>query len=66
MREYVPEIKRRLEELNIVIELFTIRWFMTIFSSTLSQEVFYRMFEIFLNEGWIIIFKVGLTLIKDH
>lgn len=39
---------------------------MTIFSSSLKQEVFYRLFEIYLNEGWSIIFKIGLVILKNH
>ena len=45
--------------------MLTVRWFMTLFSSIFQQELFYRVFEIFLNEGWSIIYKVGLMLLKN-
>ena len=38
---------------------------MTLFSSSLQQELFYRVFEIYLNEGWSVIYKVGLMLLKN-
>jgi protein associated with RNAse G/E len=66
MKIYIPKIEEQLRTLNITIHLFTVRWFMTLFSSSLKQEVFYRIFEIFLNEGWSIIYKVGLTLLKNQ
>ena len=66
MKIYIPKIYNRFVELNIICEVFTVRWFMTIFSSSLKQEVFYRLFEIYLNEGWSIIFKAGLTILKNH
>jgi len=49
-----------------MIEVFSIKWIMTLFSSTVSQELFYRIFEVFLNEGWTVIFAVGLALLKQH
>lgn len=39
---------------------------MTLYSGGVSQELFYRIFEVFLNEGWSIIFAVGLALLKSH
>jgi hypothetical protein len=50
---------------NIPIHVLTVRWFMTLFSSSLQQELFYRVFEIYLNEGWSVIYKVGLMLLKN-
>lgn len=37
---------------------------MTLFSSVLSQELFYRVFEVYLHEGWSVIFAVGLTFLR--
>jgi hypothetical protein len=39
---------------------------MTIFSSVLSQELFYRVFEAYLNEGWSVIYSVGIALFKTN
>lgn len=39
---------------------------MTLFSSTLKQELFYRIFEIYLNEGWRTIYATGLALLSLH
>jgi hypothetical protein len=47
-------------------QIFTVRWFMTLFSSTLKQELFYRIFEIYLNEGWSIFYATGLTFLKTN
>jgi hypothetical protein len=49
-----------------MMQMFTVRWFMTLFSSTLKQEVFYRIFEIYLYEGWTVIYATGLALLMAH
>lgn len=64
MKEYTPKLSALFEKQNIMAQIFTIKWFMTIFSSVFAQELFYRIFEVYLNEGWSFIFTVGLTLLR--
>lgn len=47
-------------------QAYTIKWFMTLYSGSVTQEVFYRIFEVFLEEGWSIVFAVGLALLKNN
>jgi hypothetical protein len=63
---YLPQINNRFASQHVVIQMFTVKWFMTLFSSTLKQELFYRIFEIYLNEGWKIIYATGLALLSIH
>ena len=39
---------------------------MTLYSGGVSQELFYRIFEVFLIERWSIIFSVGLAFLKNR
>jgi hypothetical protein len=64
MKEFTPKINQKFESQHIVVQIFTIKWFMTIFSSVLGQEHFYRVFEVYLSEGWPAIFAVGLAFLK--
>lgn len=49
---------------NVKLEIFTPKWFITLFSSTLPTELFYRVYECFLCEGYKIIYKAALTILK--
>ena len=49
MREFTPKVHARFEAQNITVQIFSIKWFMTLFSSVLSQELFYRVFEVYLQ-----------------
>jgi hypothetical protein len=44
--------------------MYTPSWFLTLFSKSLSNEKFYRFFECFLVEGYPVIFKTALALLK--
>lgn len=64
MKQYIPKIEAKLETQGIIVQVITVKWFMTLFSSVLSQELFYRVFEVYLNEGWPVVYAVGLTLLR--
>lgn len=64
MARYSPQVLGLLSQQGIELTAFTPRWFITLFSSTLPTELFYRIFECFLIEGYKIIYKAALTVIK--
>lgn len=64
MKQYIPKIEAKFESQGIIVQIVTVKWFMTLFSSVLSQELFYRVFEAYLNEGWTVLYGVGLTLLR--
>lgn len=66
MKIYTPKIEFHLKNENVMLQMFAVRWFMTLFSSTLKQELFYRIFEIYLYEGWKTIYATGLVLLMTH
>ena len=37
MKIYIPKIHNRLQEFKLIPEIYTVKWFMTIFSSSLKQ-----------------------------
>jgi hypothetical protein len=44
MKQHIPKIEDRFESQGIIVQIVTVKWFMTIFSSVLAQELFYRVF----------------------
>jgi|688.fasta_scaffold188644_1 hypothetical protein len=46
-------------------DYFTSKWFMTIFSCFLPFEAIAPIFDMFIQEGWRAVFKVGIALLKQ-
>lgn len=44
--------------------LYTTPWYITYFSSIFPKELFCRVFECILSEGYKIIYRVGLAIMK--
>jgi hypothetical protein len=44
--------------------LYTTPWYITYFSSLFPKEMFCRIFECILSEGYKIIYRVGLAIMK--
>lgn len=65
MKEKLPKIYDIFITKNVMYQAYTIKWFMTLYSGGVSQEFFYRIFEVFLSERWSIIFAVGLAFLKN-
>lgn len=64
MVKYTPNMMKTLKKYSIELLAFTPKWFITLFSSTLPSELFYRVFECFLIDGYQIIYKAALTMMK--
>ena len=64
LRKHLPDVAKCLQEQNIQMEVPGAKWFLTIFSSTMSEELFARIFEVYLNEGWTILYAVAITLFR--
>jgi hypothetical protein len=45
-------------------DYFTSKWFMTLFSCFLPYELLPPIFDMFIQEGWKSIFRVGISLLR--
>ena len=64
LEKYLPKIANQFKKLEITPELYMIPWFEELFTKTLSVNLLYRIFDIFLLNGEYILFSVGLSIIK--
>lgn len=62
--KYFPEIPPLLQKNNIELLLICSEWFVTLFSSILPINLFYRVFEIFLVEGEKALFRCALAIFQ--
>lgn len=65
LEEKLPDILTMFKKSYMVLESYTLKWFVTLYSSCVNQECFYRIFDVFLLEGWCITHAVGLALLKN-
>lgn len=64
LEKNLPKVHARLKSHSLEPVMYTPAWFLTLFSKTLSNSKFYRFFECFLVEGYVVIFKTCLALMK--
>lgn len=64
MSKYSPQVLTFLQNQGLDLTAITPRWFITLFSCSLPTELFYRIFECFLSEGYTVIYKAALTMMK--
>ncbi|KAK8800274.1 hypothetical protein WA171_004909 [Blastocystis sp. BT1] len=62
--KYLPEIGSYLKEINISPMMYTTEWFMCVYSRSFPYDVVVRIWDIFLAEGWTIVYQVALALLK--
>lgn len=62
---FSPDIFDHLEELDMRTEYFTFKWCLTLYSCFLPAEVVIHVFDLFVLDGWPIIYEIGLSIIKN-
>ena len=70
LRHYVsvllPKLSTHLDNLGIELEALTFQWFLSVFTSCLSAEALFRVWDVVLclNDGSTFLFQVALALLK--
>ena len=65
MRQQLPQIASHLfDHLHMLASMFASKWLLTIFTYSFPLDVVVRIWDIFMSEGWSIIFKVALALVE--
>lgn len=62
----LPKIHKHFQELQIEPEHYLVDWFMTIFLKPLPLDIASRVWDLYLLEGEIFLFKVMLALLKMY
>ena len=65
MRLHLPQIASHLfDNLSMLPSMFASKWLLTIFTYSFPLDVVVRVWDIFMSEGWTIVFKVSLALVN--
>jgi hypothetical protein len=62
--KYVPNIWHHLEQENIHHSMFATSWFMTVYTNSFPFDLVTRIFDVMWYEGWKIVYRVALALLK--
>ena len=62
---YLPEIHKKLEDFELQLPIITVQWFLCLFINTLRPEVSLRIWDMFLNEGNKVLFRISMALFKS-
>ncbi|CAF0773595.1 unnamed protein product [Brachionus calyciflorus] len=66
LQELIPDLHSHFVSHAFHPSMYCSSWFLTLFTTLLPLPLVCRIFEIFLNEGIEIIFRIGLALLEYH
>ena len=64
LSHFFPRIFDHFEKEGMHPTMYASQWFVTIFSYNFPFEVVTRIWDIFLFEGWKVVYRIALALIK--
>lgn len=64
MDQLMPQVARHLEAEGLHPTMYLTQWFITLFTYNFPFEFVTRVWDMFLYEGWKVIFRVSLALMK--
>ena len=62
LQNYLPEVYARLEDLGVSTEMYAAKWFVTLLSYELPFEQLAKVWDLFFQSGWKVIFRVILAV----
>jgi hypothetical protein len=65
IKKYLPKLHRYFNREIIEVSMFATQWIMTVFTSTFSFELVARVWDIFLVEGWKVVYRVIIALLDQ-
>ncbi|XP_013179511.1 PREDICTED: ecotropic viral integration site 5 ortholog isoform X2 [Papilio xuthus] len=63
VQEFLPELHYHFQSQSFATSIYASSWFLTLFTTTLSLPLACRIMDVFLSEGFEVVFKVALALL---
>lgn len=64
VQHYLPEVADRMKELGISTEVYAAKWFVTLLSYELPLPLLLKVWDLFFQSRWKVIFRVILALLN--
>ena len=62
---HLPDVHQHMSAEGVEVGMFCTEWHMTLFSRAFDEELACRTFEIFIFEGYKIVYRISLSLLKS-
>ena len=66
MHSHLPKLARHFDRENIHVTMFATQWLLTQYTSSFKFDLVTRVWDVFLGEGWKIIYRIMLALLQQH
>ncbi len=66
LQENIPELHQHFAAHGFQTSMYCSSWFLTLFTTALPLSLVCRIFDIFLNEGFEIVFRIGMAILECH
>jgi hypothetical protein len=64
LHQFLPKLAKHLEKENVHITMYATQWLLTLYTSSFKFDLVTRVWDVFLAEGWKIVYRVMLALLQ--
>ena len=64
LHQFLPKLAKHLEKENVHITMYATQWLLTVYTSSFKFDLVTRVWDVFLAEGWKIVYRVMLALLQ--
>jgi hypothetical protein len=64
LHQFLPKLGKHLERENVHITMYATQWLLTLYTSSFKFDLVTRVWDVFLAEGWKIVYRVMLALLQ--
>mmetsp|Transcript_20211 Transcript_20211/g.45813 ORF Transcript_20211/g.45813 Transcript_20211/m.45813 type:complete len:157 (+) Transcript_20211:2172-2642(+) len=65
LKRYVPKVHKHFEKEHVHISMFAPQWLGTVYTNSFPFDLVTRVWDIFLVEGWKIVYRVMLAILRN-
>ena len=65
LHQFLPKLARHLDKENVHITMYATQWLLTLYTSSFKFDLVTRVWDVFLAEGWKVVYRVMLALMQN-
>lgn len=66
VQEYLPKLHSHLIELGVDLGAICFSWFLSLFTDCLPVETLFRVWDVFLVDGFDVLFRIALAMLRNN
>ena len=64
LHQFLPKLARHLDKENVHVTMYATQWLLTLYTSSFKFDLVTRVWDVFLAEGWKVVYRVMLALMQ--